>query len=295
MNLQSLEYFLVAAEEGSISCAAKKLYVSQPAVSKQIQNLESELGYRLFTRNKSGLTLTEDGESVLYTAQKIIDMSNSLICKGKKYSSIATPIRIGYNAALEFTPLCHCVAQMGKKYPQCNLLFYRRNLDLLQPGLENDAFDIVFLPLTALKTNSNFEQCYLTSMSYALAVSKYHHLSCCTHISLKDLSNEKFITFLRKESHQHSDILITGCKNAGFSPNIVAEAVHIHEFFLMISAGIGIALVGNDLRGNAPDTICFIPVDEYSDQVIGISAVWQKSNSNPALLTFIDIIKELYP
>ena len=79
MELRHLKYFVTIAEEGTVSRAAERLNISQPAVSRQLRDLEEELGAPLFIRNSQGLTLTESGETALLHAKDLLRRANALV------------------------------------------------------------------------------------------------------------------------------------------------------------------------------------------------------------------------
>ncbi|MCK5924175.1 MAG: LysR family transcriptional regulator, partial [Methylococcales bacterium] len=95
MELRHIRYFVMAAEEGSISSAAARLNISQPAVSRQIKDLEDELGTPLFLRTSTGLALTESGELALEQAKLLLAQAGNLIKSVSKAGKKAT-LKIGY-------------------------------------------------------------------------------------------------------------------------------------------------------------------------------------------------------
>ncbi|MGN1342952.1 MAG: LysR family transcriptional regulator [Traorella sp.] len=97
MNIQNLNFFIAAATYGSFTTAAKKLYISQPNLSKNIESLENELGVKLFFRNNKGVTLTKEGVELLEQASKIVndinDMSNYFKQRKKKTKTLKISIQ----------------------------------------------------------------------------------------------------------------------------------------------------------------------------------------------------------
>ena len=294
MNLVMLEYFVVSAEERSFSAAAEKLYVSQPAVTRQVLNLEKELNVTLFDRTRSGLVLTEEGRPIYLQAKTVLADVNRILSEHPQ--NVQTQrLRIGYSGNLEINALFHVVSAMAEKHPEIDLEFANKNMSVLHDRLRKGVYDIIVCPLTGLYHDSALELLPFIRSPLMLAVSVHHPLAEREKVSLRDLRNEKFITFLRNESHDHSDILIRDCNRAGFSPNIVAEADNTMTYLLMLAANVGCAIVGRDLQAITPCGIAFIPIEEYENSAVYSGAAWLKTNSNSACKKFIRELKLIYP
>lgn len=115
MTVTQINYFLTVTEQGSFSAAAARLYVSQPAVSKQISMLESELGFKLFDRNDRRIQLTGNGKKMYLELRRSVDAVKALVEEIQRSSSFAGELRIGcvalWNASVFFTPLREYFAQ----------------------------------------------------------------------------------------------------------------------------------------------------------------------------------------
>lgn len=294
MNLVMLEYFVVSAEERSFSGAAEKLYVSQPAITRQIQNLEKELHVTLFERTRSGLVLTEEGKTIFYQAKAVLNDVNQIL---EANSNTLTPqkLRIGFSGNLEIHTLFHVISVMTQKHPECKLEFDNKNMGILYSRLRKGTYDIIVCPLTGLYHDESIEILPFIRSPLVLAVSEHNPLSAKKTVSLKDLKDERFITFIRNESQNHSDLLIRDCNRAGFSPNIVAEADNTMSYLLMLTANTGVAVVGSDLQSITPCGITYIPIEEYADEAVYSGAAWLKANTNPAIKKFIKELKIIYP
>ncbi|MPM16179.1 HTH-type transcriptional regulator GltC [bioreactor metagenome] len=296
MNIQMLECFVVVSEEKNITSAAQKLFISQPAVSRQIQNLELELKAKLFHRTKPYLTLTATGESVLVQAQEIVNRCKNLKPEFlKQTNNLSGTLKIGFCGNLEYTSLFNCVSAMAEKYPLCKINFSKANMGVLYHDLMKGEYDIVFSPLTGFEDNEQIRTYGIIYAPYVLAVSIHHKFAERDCVSLSELSSEKFITFVRRESKAHSDMLIIDCKKAGFSPDIIAEVGDVYTYLLMIAANQGVALVGENLCEISPCGIIFVPIEEFSERQIVSGAAWIKNRESPICAAFIQELKKLYP
>lgn len=302
MNFQMLEYFTVVAECLNISDAARRLYVSQPAISRQIMALESELGVQLFHRTKPYLTLTEAGHSLRADAEKIVSMSYEFIARAKKNTeTVSGSITVGYSGHLEYPLLFKLFSHMSKHYPLCSFRFVKATLDTLSKDLQNGSLDVIFCPLTNLINKMPDDiQCHVIEHSpTVLAVSENHRLADRPVVSIADLASEEIVAFSRRESSVHNDFIIETCKEAGFSARISYEVSDINTFLLTVASNMAVGFVGSTVEKITPCGIKLIPIAEFqtavSPQRVRVGAAWRKSNNNRALDSLVDSLSTLYP
>ncbi len=291
MNLQALECFVEVAEQRKIIDAAQRLFITQPAVSRHIQNLEQELNVQLFYRTKPYLSLTPEGQLVYKQAKDIIERCRALSIQ----QPLLEPICIGFSGNLEYDSLFQIIDYMGVFLSSAKVKFERANMGTLYSRLSEKNYDIVFSPLTGFERNPDIETWPIISSQYVLAVSTHHPLADKKTVSISELANERFVTYTRKDSPIHSDMLIMDCEQAGFSPNIALEVDDNETYLLTIAANQAVALVGKNLDEITPGGIRFIPIKEYEDRCITSGAAWLKSNVTPLCAVFIKEIKNHFP
>ena len=118
MEIRALRYFLEIAREGNMSRAAESLHVSQPALSRQMKELETELGKKLFKRNSSGLSLTDEGRLLKKRAGDILDMVDKTADEFKSLDDISGgEARIGCAESYQVKYLARAIQKFKKRYP----------------------------------------------------------------------------------------------------------------------------------------------------------------------------------
>lgn len=290
-----LEYFVVVADCLNISDASRKLFVSQPAISRQIIALENELGAKLFHRTKPYLTLTEVGMQLKKQIEKIVDMSNELVHQAQAISGNVTgKLTVGYSDHLERSYLFHVLTEMSSRFPNISYYFLSGPLNYLSRELENGTLDIAFCPLTNLMKISDVEYHVINRCKRVLACSENHPLASRESVVLEDIASEKLVTFRRRDSIYHSDQIIAECKKCGFTPKIDYEVPDITSFLLTIVSNMAVGLVGCDVEPLIPSGVRLIPFSTVSEPLL-IGAGWRSDNQVPALQAMKDILKELYP
>lgn len=141
MELRVLKYFLMVAQEENITKAAQLLHITQPTLSRQLMQLENELGVKLFERSNHSIILTNDGLLLKRRAQEIVSLSE----KTKKELSIETEIsgeiEIGSGEFMSFSLFSDIISAFCKQYPNIHFNIYSGNADVIKERLENGGLD----------------------------------------------------------------------------------------------------------------------------------------------------------
>lgn len=298
MTFQMLEYFSVVADNLNISDAAYKLFVSQPAVSRQIKALEDELGIQLFYRTKPQLSLTEAGLYLKSYIQEIVDLSEDLINRSHSWSKVLSgTLSIGYSGHLEYKQLFSVLSNMAERYPACTFQFKMAPLDVLYDGLYNGSFDVVFCPLTNFHHHmqEKVELHTLLKVPVVLACSIHHPLASRHIVSIEDLAREKLVVFRRRESVLHGDYLIDSCRKVGFSPKLDYEVSDMQTLALIIVSNMAVSVIGKSAEHLIPTGVKYIPITGFEVNSIDVGVAWLVSNKKRSLQALKNILNEYYP
>ena len=146
MELRTLRYFLAAAQEENITRAADILHVTQPTLSRQIIDLERELGVTLMLRGKNGLTLTDDGIFFRQRAQEIIELADRLEKSFvERQNDIGGMVVIGASEAVGSQTLARLIKGFSEKYPSVQFTLYNETVDNVRDRLDKGLVDIGLL------------------------------------------------------------------------------------------------------------------------------------------------------
>ena len=244
MKFRHLEYFVAAAEELNFTHAADRLNVSQPPFSKQIHDLEDELGIEFFERQRKGVTLTPAGKSFLIDARRILEDCEASIRKAQRISrGEIGELAIGYMSAMTHDFLGKALEVWRLKSPgivvdciemdsvsqERALLEGRISVGILVPS-DRPVLELLHVRL-------------LIKYSVSLALPKSHPHANKPEIPLSLLKEEPFIGLNRLHPN-YGDWLLKACRRAGFKPRIVKEADGAASALAFVAAGFGVALVG---------------------------------------------------
>ena len=288
MELRQLKYFAMLADELHFNRAAEKLFIVQPALSKQIKDLEEELGVKLFDRNKRYVRLTVAGEyfrnEVKAVLAKLEKAKNRVkwVEDGSKGE-----VRIGYVGSCIHTFLPDMLSVLHEKSPQIQTYLNELTSSSQLISIQKGELDIAFLRNPTL--NSSFEQKSVFSETFSLVLPKNHAINEENFTGIEQLVNENFILPTRTDGEMYYQIQYSICEEAGFSPKVAHETVHGHTVLKLVDHNLGITFLPTSFKNVTNADVKFIELKNIS-QRSEITALWLKSNPNPSLKRFLEIL-----
>ena len=288
MEFRQLQYFVAVAEELNFSRAAKRLYVSQQALSKQIRVLEDDLKIQLFYRTKHHVKLTEAGavfltesRQLLHQAQKAVQVSKSA-ARGKIGKIKLTCVASVLHSVLSKTLRIFC-----ESFPDVEIVMNENcTHDQVQALLKSKS-DLGFLYLPIEDKYFNIKP--ILRDKFVVVLPKAHPLSTLEKLPLKALEHESFILHPRDEGPVLYDQIIGLCESAGFIPKVVQE-VHTSQTRIgCVAAGLGISFVFASLQNLINSEVVYRQVNEVEID-LKLAAVWRKDNSSPVLQEFLKVV-----
>jgi len=282
MDLRHLNYFLILAEELHFGRAAERLHISQPPLSRMIQQIENELGVLLFERTKRSVILTPAGLDFLQDAKQMILQMQTVKKRLAIYGQGETgTLRIGYVGAVMHSKLPSLLASFTKNLPHISLQFEELPNHNLVHELNNGTLDVAFLR-TWLHPEK-LEEKLILSEPFVAVLPVNHVLSNKKKISVKELINEQFITFTRECGPTIFDSFLVMCSNAGFTPQISHHASQLNSVLRLVESGFGISLLPEQVEQGYALNLKFIPLEDTAETV-PLLMLTRKENPNPALL-----------
>jgi len=241
MELRHLKYFLKLAEELSFVRAADKLFISQPPLSRQIKELETELGATLFERNNKRVALTDAGKYYQKEIQELVQNLERINLIAKKISQNQSgEFRIAYVSSTFSGDISKLIQFLSDKYPFVNFRLYEVPTVKQIAALEEGKIDlgIVRAPLHSPKIDSQLW--FKDSFSLVFNRNKYNITS---EDDLEHLKEETFVFFNKDYAPYFYDALLQICAQYGFNPRIVHESNNISSIIQLVKNGLGISIV----------------------------------------------------
>jgi DNA-binding transcriptional LysR family regulator len=241
MELRHLIYFEAVARHEHVSRAAIELSVAQPAITKQLKDLENELqGGKLFERVGRRLRLTETGRVLLAHARTVIAQVDALRAEMRERGGFSTGrVGIGAPPSIGERLLPHILRRFHRDYPHVELHVVEGDTGMLLSQLDTGNIDMAVVTLPLVQRGLNITP--LFSEELVVVLPPEHALVRHTVISIADLANERFLIhspagFVREATAQ-------ACRQAGFMPQVVLDSGSIELVLRLVAAGLGVAII----------------------------------------------------
>jgi DNA-binding transcriptional LysR family regulator len=281
MDIQQLQCFIYVAERLSFTLAARHLYLTQPAVSQQISELEKQLNLKLFIRSTHSVQLTPAGEIFLQEAYAILARIEEAIQKAQQTASgLKGRLNVAFLESTVGSFFPQVVRNFRSSYPKIHLSLQHLYLEEMTRTLELGDID-VGLTLAASLTNAP-ELTWRTIYTDILCWVMRHDNPLAADFSLSALASEPFVVLNREIAAMPFDLTLRICASRGFTPNIVNRPRLIDSLLMLVEAGEGIALIPRFAETYANSQLHFIEL-EGEDAYINVVAAWKKINRNPAI------------
>lgn len=287
MELRHLRYFVAVAEDEHYGRAAKRLHLAQPALSRQIQDLEQEIGFQLFDRLPRGVRLSHAGRAFLDDSRSILRQVGAATDRaGRVARGLVGTLRVGFPESASWHGIVpDSFRRFRTERPDAELqLNPMSSVDQVQ-ALRVGALDAGFV-FNFPKSDPELDQLVVATEHLILAAPRRHGLTNKRRLRLRDLIDADFIWFPRRQSPTYHDRLMQACTRGGLSPRIVQEAIDQATILSLVVCGLGVAFVSEATRFRCPQDVILRPVVDLS-LAIDFALVWQKDNTSPLLSGFI--------
>jgi DNA-binding transcriptional LysR family regulator len=287
MELRHLRYFVAVGEEQHYGRAARRLRLAQPALSRQIQDLEQEIGFRLFDRLPRGVKISEAGKMFLNDARRILQEVNDATARAKRIAcGLAGTLRIGFVESISWHGIIpDSIRDFRERHPDAELqlkaLSSLEQISAIQSGSLDTGFAV---PLA--NPDHGLAHFQVGAIKAVLAVPKGHALTRPKKIRLRDLVNMPFILFPKWAIPNAYDRLMAACARGGLkAPRIVQETAVETMILSLVQCGVGVAFVSSASRWRCPPGVVLLPVTDLN-VAFPFALMWRKDNNSPILAKF---------
>lgn len=261
MELRQIKYFIEVAKREHVTEAANALHVAQSAVSRQIFNLEEELGVDLFIREGRNIKLTSIGKIFLEHMEKAINVIDDARQVVEEYTDPESgTIHIGFPSSMATYILPKAISVFSDNYPDVKFKLIQATYSELKEAVVKGDVNIALLAPVPTNIKGTKSTILFTETMVAL-LPMNHPLANESSLNLNALADDSFVLF--PEGFILRDIVEQGCRQHGFRPNVSFEGEDIDAIKGLVSAGLGVSLVPEvTLVDNLPRATVTVPVEE---------------------------------
>jgi DNA-binding transcriptional LysR family regulator len=287
MELRHLRYFVAVAEEENVSRAALKLHVSQPGISRQIHDLEDELGFQLFERSAKSVRLTGAGKVFLTEARVVLQHADDAVKKARVAAGGTNgEINVGYAPSLTLQILPQALRKFQDKFPGVRVALHDLSTEemLSQIGEKKLQVALTVRPSAKLLRGLKFEE--LARYEGRVAVAPKHPLAKSKSVSLEQISREPLIAYSRKDYPEYHAMLEKLFAPVSRKPRIIGEHDGVSSIVAAVEAGRGFALVPSCVASMVGPRLKLLPI-KPALPAVPVVAIWRKESETELVKHFI--------
>jgi DNA-binding transcriptional LysR family regulator len=288
VDLRHLRYFQAVAQELHFGRAAARLRIAQPALSRQIQQLEGEIGTTLLRRTQRRVELLPAGQMFLERSSRILDeVARAVLDARRTGAGDYGRLSVGFIHSSTYGLLPSIIERFRHLHPRIELELHEMPIAEQHVALARGVIDIGLLrPQHApaeLEVRSVLEDPFL------VAVSRAHRLAHRTSVRLRELEDEALVMFPPDSSPLFHTRIMAMCERAGFLPRVVQRATQIHTVVGLVGAGIGLAIVPGTARNLQPRGVRFLEIEDRP-QPVHVALGWLRTRGDiPAVRSFLEV------
>ncbi len=283
-----MRYFVMVAEELHFGRAARRLNIAQPALSQQVRQLEDELGFSLFKRDKHRVELTEPGRVFLDEAHLIlIQVQRARDVAERAHLGASGRVVMGFvgSATYHVVPLLHAYRA---QFPLVHTILQQMKTNDQLQALHEKRIDVGVIRPTISSPEINLE--VIHREAFFVAFPSRHRLAANPLVTIHDLADEPFIMTPHRFGSSYYDTIMRCCYEAGFRPNVVLEAPEILTIVAFVAAGMGIALVPESFQSQQNSGVQYRPLTGTS-QRLELALAWRSGEQSEVVHQLIATIR----
>jgi DNA-binding transcriptional LysR family regulator len=287
VDLRHLRYFVVVAEELNFTRAARRLHIAQPPLSRQIRELEDQLGVTLINRTLRQIELTDAGQVFLVKAKQVLRAAESAVVETQRAQRGETgTLAVGFFEQAAYTLLPPILRAFNERFPEVDVQLRWFPVVSQIEALMQGEIDIAFLrPVVDL---SGVRRTLLLEEPFLVAVSASHPFARKRIVSLEECASERIINYTQSLAPDYHAAIIRACAVAGFIPNRPIEVGQVYTALGLVSAGVGIAFAPSSVQRVQFGGIVYKPL-KGTPLISEVYQAWLQPNPSAVLHAFLEV------
>lgn len=261
MELRHLRYFVAVAEERNFTRAAERLHIAQPPLSRQIQQLEEDLGVLLFERNSRPLKLTDTGRFFYTHALQLLAQTAELQAMTKRVGKIEHKMSVGFVGSTLYGMLPRIIRRFRQTYPDVELILHEMSTMDQIKALKEGVIDVGFGRIR--HEDPSVRRVVLREERMIVALPVGHPLADARpQLSLADLVGEALIIFPRAPRPSFADQVLAAFHDRGLKPGKLHEVRELQIALGLVAMGEGVSVVPASVYGLKRDDVVYKDLDD---------------------------------
>lgn len=285
-----LRAFFVVVEEGSLNRASARLHLSQPALTRQMQSLELQLGGPLLERQSSGVKPTALGQETLARLQPLLGQVDAALAELRRFArGQREELRIGYLGSAAHTYLNPALSALRQSHPEARV----KLLDLTPAeqlaALQEGRLDLALIGQEGAGKSRDYYLRKLATLGVCVALPAEHRLAKRRQLKTADLAQETFIGAPEAHVPGRNRWLVQLCRRAGFRPRFVAEGDSIGESFSLVASEGAVLVLPDYFAETTPPGVKLVPlIDEAARW--DLLLLWQRGRPTAVMKAMIELL-----
>lgn len=286
MELRQLRYFVGVARELNFTRAATKLRVAQPALSRQIRQLEDEVGVALLERGARGVRLTEAGEVFLAEAAALLEQSEQAVRLAQMSSQRQQrQLNVGYVWGLFHTLVPQWVARFRQRNPEVAVNLFDLTATQQAEALGRGKLDLGFIGFAFEADAARLAKRKVGQCAFMAALPKKHPAAGKRKVALTALAQDFFIVISEQTYPGAARFLKEACRRAGFRPKILQTVERGYTILGLVAGNCGVTLLPESLQALPHPGVVFRPLKDSPTGDLFVA--WNPTSESPAVRAFL--------
>jgi DNA-binding transcriptional LysR family regulator len=291
IDIRQLRYFQAVAEELHFGRAAARLSIAQPALSRQVQQLEEELGTPLLRRTQRRVELLPAGALLLERSRAIQqELARAVADTRRTGTGELGRLSLGFIHSSTYGLLPSIVGRFRQLHPGIELELHELPITAQHAALLRGTIDLGLLRVQAAP--ADLEVLPVMPDPFLLALPTRHPLAGRSRVQVRSVAGDPFVMFSRAESPLFHARVQALCEQAGFTPVVAQHATQIHTVVGLVGAGLGVAVVPATARNLHPRNVRFVQLADKVEPV-HVALAWRRGQETPAIQAFRKVTQEV--
>ena len=291
MELRHLRYFVAVAEAENVSRAALKLHVSQPGISRQIRDLEAEIGFQLLERSAKSVRLTAAGKVFLAEARAVLLHAGAAVKKARDVAQGGRgEIHVGYAPSLTVQILPVALRKFQELFPQIRVALHDLATEEMLAQLGEKILHVAITVRPPARQLRGLHCEGLARYAMSVAVAPGHPLAELKSISLKQVAGEPLVVYSRKDYPEYHELLDQLFRPGGRQPRIAGEHDSVTSLIAAVESGQGVALVPNCVACMVGPRLKLLSLRPALPP-IPVAAIWRRASAGELVEKFIACLR----